>query len=530
MLFIATGLLIYSNTFASPFHFDDLVSIVQNQSLRDFPDNSAWFFFNPRRFIGYLTFALNYQVHQLDVWGYHLVNLTIHILNALLVWWLVSLLFNTPVLRDKPIAQYRRSIALFTSWLFMAHPLMTESVTYIVQRLVSLSSLFYLFSLILYLKARLSSNTMSRILFFSGTLVTALLAFFTKEVTYTLPVILLLFEFFFFDRQKNMLKKRYLLVIGILVVVVITGSLILLFSGKYMKDILPREGHPYTITIGAYYLTQLRVLVSYFRLILYPANQRVDYEFPLSHSLIETDVIISAFFLSCLLLLAILTYKRHRLISFGIFWFFITIAPQSLVPRPNVIFEHRAYLSSIGVILVLVVLFYQNLGRFRIRKRHPVTIAGLLLFVAVFALSVKTYQRNDVWKSELSLWSDCVEKDPGNARGWMNLGAAKQKEHDLPGARLAYDQALLIWPDYIQALNNRGVTRATQGEYVKAIEDFSKAIRLQPSFQEARINRALTYYQQQRFKETVEDIDIILKADPANEPLRKLRSLLLDNQ
>jgi len=525
-----TGGLVYANSLNCSFHFDDFVSIVNNSSIRDLSDLPGWFFFNPRRFVGYLTFALNYQAHQLDVWGYHLVNVSIHILNAFLVWWLVSLLFRSPVLRDKPVTQHSRSIALFTAWLFVAHPLMTEAVTYIVQRLVSMSTLFYLLSLVLYLKARLSTQSKNQFLYFAGLIFAALLAFFTKEITYTLPVILFIAEVFFFTYQKKALKQKQLWVIGCLIAVVLIISVIILSSGKYLKEIPPREGHPFTITIGAYYLTQIRVLITYLRLLFYPASLRVDYDFSLSHSFLETEVIASAVILSVLLLTAILTFKKHRLVSFGILWFFITISPQSLIPRPNVIFEHRAYLSSIGAMLVLVVLAYHYLGQIRLPRYGQISLGGLLLFFSVIALSVKTCQRNEVWKTELSLWSDCTVKAPGNARAWMNLGTAKQQEKDLIGARLAYDHALLIWPVYIQALNNRGVTRVIQGEYRAAVEDFSKAIRLQPAFIEARINRALALYQQKRFREAVEDLNIILKADPANEELRKLRNSILEDQ
>jgi len=154
--------LIYSNTFSSPFHFDDTPNIVENPQIKDL---SNFLGFSGSRAVGFLSFALNYHFNGLDVFGYHLVNLLIHIANGFLVYSLVLLLFKAsasdhgsqqlPTLNSQPGAA--PWIALVTALLFVSHPIQTQAVTYIVQRFASLVALFYLLTLVCYLKWRLAS-------------------------------------------------------------------------------------------------------------------------------------------------------------------------------------------------------------------------------------------------------------------------------------------------------------------------------------------------------------------------------------
>jgi hypothetical protein len=134
VLICLVGIIAYSNSFDCSFHFDDIPVIQDNIAIRSLSNIKAWWGFIPSRPLGTLSFALNYHFHQLTVWGYHFVNLAIHLANALLVWWLVMLTMATPVMRAQPISRHKESLALFTALLFVSHPLATQSVTYIVQR------------------------------------------------------------------------------------------------------------------------------------------------------------------------------------------------------------------------------------------------------------------------------------------------------------------------------------------------------------------------------------------------------------
>src|ERR1035438_7544101 len=129
-IIILLGIVIYSNSFTCSFHFDDIFVIVNNPNIHDLSNIKAWWNDVPSRPLGSLTFALNYHFSQLDVRSYHVVNLFIHLINSCLTGWFALLIFSTPVMKEKPIAQYKRSIAFVTALLFVSHPLATQSVTY----------------------------------------------------------------------------------------------------------------------------------------------------------------------------------------------------------------------------------------------------------------------------------------------------------------------------------------------------------------------------------------------------------------
>ena len=166
-------LMAYANTFHVPFHFDDDPNIVFNASthlktfsLRRVTQLIQANYKESLRVFAYFTFALNYYFGGLQVFGYHLINLLIHLSCGLLLYWFLLLTFNLPSLKER-YGTKAFSIALFSSLLFLCHPIQTQSVTYIVQRMASMAGMFYLLAMVLYVKGRLSSGR-KRLLFWLG--------------------------------------------------------------------------------------------------------------------------------------------------------------------------------------------------------------------------------------------------------------------------------------------------------------------------------------------------------------------------
>ena len=215
LLIIAIGILAYSNTFNSPFQWDENDFLVQNpivKNLKYFWEPSkaktgdpVFYFFLRTRYMAYLTFAINYKLHGFNVLGYHIFNLTIHLLNALLVYFLILLTFKTPFLNGSFLKQSSHLIALFSALIFVSHPLQTEAVTYIYQRLASLVTLFYLFSIVFYIRWRLclynlNISYLKSSPYFILSLISTFFAMKTKENALTLPIIISIYEFFFFSK------------------------------------------------------------------------------------------------------------------------------------------------------------------------------------------------------------------------------------------------------------------------------------------------------------------------------------------
>ena len=218
-LFIITiliaGIIAYSNSFDCSFHFDDS-NVFQSSVTIGSASIGDWLRLFPARPIGILTFAINYNIHKLDLWGYHLVNLIIHLTNAFLVWWLTWLTLSTPVMKDTPISKHKTMVAFLTGMLFVTHPLATQSVTYLVQRFASLATLFYLLSLILFVQGKLWSGDRDNIpwFLFGGSIACAVLGMLTKEIVFTLPFAILLYDYCFLktDPWKFEMKDTSLII------------------------------------------------------------------------------------------------------------------------------------------------------------------------------------------------------------------------------------------------------------------------------------------------------------------------------
>jgi hypothetical protein len=436
------GLIVYSNTFNVPFLLDDHRNIVDNRMIKDlsyyidpagadqFAGATEYPMFKSR-YVGSLTFALNYRVHGLDVRGYHAVNIAIHIVNALLVYWLVLLTFMTPFMRESRLKDYSRHIALFSALLFVAHPVQTQAVTYIIQRFASLATMFYMLSLVLYIRCRLCGalNSKSAVLY-ALALISAVLAIKTKETAFTLPVMVALYEFLFFGGS---LRKRFLYLLPLLLTMLII-PLTLLGADRPFGEIIGGVGEATRlraeVSRADYLFTQFRVIATYIRLMFLPVNQNLDYDYPVFHSLLNPQVILSFVLLISLVVFGSFLLHRSRasepvlrLLSFGIFWFFITLSVESsIIPIKDIIFEHRLYLPGVAFLPAFVVGIFYATEKLGAKKIFTVT-AAICVAVAI-SFSVAAHSRNAVWKSELSLWRDVLSKSPEKARPHTNIGNA----------------------------------------------------------------------------------------------------------
>jgi protein O-mannosyl-transferase len=432
-----------------------------------------------------------------------------------LVWWLVLLTMATPVMRAQPISKHKEAMALFTALLFVSHPLATQSVTYIVQRLASLATLFYLLSLALYVKGRLwNGNKDTRVFFFyAGSILCAVLGMLTKEIVFTLPFALVLCEFSFIksDTWKIDLKDSGIQ-IPIIIFVIFIAIFFLNFSFGIFNPIppLPVQGYDYPITAREYLLTQFSVILTYIRLLILPLNQNLDYDYPISHSLFEWHTLFGLLSLAGILVLGILLFRRYRLIAFGIFWFFLTLSVESsVIPiSQNVIFEHRTYLPSIGFFLVLTgAVFYFIWDRYK-----QVSVGALVLLILTNA--VLTYERNKVWASDYTLWADCMKKSPNKPRPLSEYGIVLAAAGNAFEALPYFDKAIKANPHFSAAYSNRGGAYEKLGNYNLAIADFDRAIELDPTFAAAYYNRGVTYGALGNYNRAIGDYDRAIEINP----------------
>ncbi|MEN8134055.1 MAG: tetratricopeptide repeat protein [Thermodesulfobacteriota bacterium] len=528
LLVIILGILGYSNTLNVPFQLDDVANIVENPVIKNLVyyktpakakvyNGFAEYPILINRYIGSLTFALNYKMHGLDVTGYHVVNILIHLINSLLIYWFVHLIFITLASGaggDNPLVlRHASTIALFSSLLFVAHPIQTQAVTYIIQRFASLATMFYLFSIIMYIKARLAlndSNTKTRgkkistraLVYYLIALFAAVLAMKTKEIAFTLPAMIVLYEFLFF---KGETKSRILYLLPFILTMLIIPTTLIYIVGlgggvtRLVTD-MPRLD---------YLFTEFRVIITYIRLIFFPVDQNLDYDYPLYHSIFDPEVFLSFMALSTICFTVIYSFWRYRItlpltrvILFGTAWFFATLSIESsIIPIVDVIFEHRMYLPSLGIFLVISILLVMIIEGCQ-QKWVDGTIFLSVIIVSMVLTGI-TYSRNNVWNDKIVLWQDVVNKSPGKARGIHSLGVAYSEKGNLDKAIKFYNKAILIDPSYYKAYYNLGKAYFTKGLIDESIKAYRSAINLNPSHVKAYSNLGIAYLTQGLIDESI---------------------------
>jgi tetratricopeptide (TPR) repeat protein len=554
-LVLLAGILVYVNTFHVPFVLDDNTSIVRNpviKNLENFYANSSGYEFLPNRYLAFLTFALNYHFGGLSVTGYHVVNLLIHLVTALLVFALLRLTFRTPYFlgeeRDsRPKAQGSRHsaflapsffIPLFAVLLFVIHPVQTQAVTYIVQRLTSLATMFYLLSVVLYVQARLSfelqgssfkgreesdnrqkandkrqeaggsgqeagvaRNRTAPVLLLAGSVLSAVLAMKTKEISFTLPLAIVLYEGCFF---RGPWKRRLLFLLPILATLPIV-PLTIIHSAGGAGQFISDSGEQLRVGTGVsrldYLFTQFRVLVTYLRLLALPINQNLDYDYPVYHTFFTPPVFLSCLLLTALFFLGVYLFfaSRHtpqaqhkpvnpavRLIAFGIFWFFLTLSVESsIIPILDVIVEHRLYLPSIGAAAAFATVFCLLARKFASPASRK--LAVLIAASLVLGLGFATHQRNHVWGNAIRLWQDVVAKSPKKARPYNNLGVALEGAGRRSEAFKTISRAIAVDPGYYKSYYNLADLYLVSDQPDAALPLLHTAIRIYPDFTEAYV-------------------------------------------
>jgi tetratricopeptide (TPR) repeat protein len=520
-------ILIYADTLSTPFILDDIHNIRDNLHIRvpslSLKNLTRAGFQSPEssRPVANISFALNYYFNGFNLVGFHLVNILIHIFSGVFLYFFVKATLKTPVLR----ARFEKCgwVPFFTAFIWLVHPLQTQSVAYLVQRMNSLAAMFYMLSMLFYVKFRLNEDNRRQWLLLAGCAINGLLAVGTKQNSATLPAFIILYEWYFFQGLSLKWGRRHFLVLGGLLLFLIIISLIYLDSDPVFRILSAYKHRDFTLLQRV--LTQFRVVILYVGLLLWPQPSRLnlDHDVALSYSLTDpVTTLISMAVITALIALAILTAKREPLLSYGILWFFGNLAIESSVIGLELVFEHRNYLPSMFVVLAMVALAF--------RYVKPAWLGITFLCVVGTLFTVWTFERNRVWMDELSLYRDCVEKSPAKARPHNNFGAILLLRGRLPEAIDEFQAALRIKPDDADAHYNLGNALVKQGSLTKGIYHFSEALGRQPGNIKILNNLAATLVLLERYPEAIENFKKALKINPADAGLHNNLGVALKKQ
>jgi protein O-mannosyl-transferase len=546
VVIIFVGGFAYSNTFTVPFQFDDDAYVVNNPTLRTFR-----YFTSPSeittlgqqsptsfpialrsafmtRIVGHLSLAVNYHLHGLHVVGYHVVNLMIHILNGILVYLILMATLKTEYFSSLSFTgtlEPRATIPIACSLLFVSHPIQTQAVTYISQRFTVLAAFFYLLSLLLYIRFRISSPGRKRPMYYVIGLGSAVAGMLTKEFTFTLPIIIALFEMTFFSGNR---RDRIRIIIPFAATLLIIPVLIFIQQGTWnaldstMRSITAADET--NIPRIHYLLTQSRVIILYIRLLFLPIGQSVDHAVPVYTSPFDLPVLFSFISLLALFSFGVYLYfaaKRKReypelkLVSFGIIWFFVTLSVESsVIPLGELVAEYRVYLPSVGMILAVVSLVIYAARRASVIWSQSRGIFYGVLGIAIISLGIGTYLRNTVWASEVSLWEDAAMKSPAKTRPLQNLGMYYSMQGRLAEAEEVLQKAIRIDPRNYELHNNLGIVYRKQGDLDGAIREYSIALQLQPTDPMAHYNIGNIYLAQGNLEGAIQEYQVSIRLAP----------------
>jgi tetratricopeptide (TPR) repeat protein len=471
---VAAGALLYANSLSTPFVFDDLAWIRHDRVGALWPPATA--LGDSSRPILILSLMLNYAVGKMDPTGYHVFNLCVHLLAALTLYGIARRTFGSRALPGR-YADSADALAFAVALLWIAHPLATQAVTYVIQRAESLMALFYL--LTLYCAIR-SDGSERRAAWGLAAISCCALGMGTKEVMVTAPLIVLLYDRTFLAGSfAAALRSRALLYAGLA-----ATWLLLRFELGAVSGGAAWAGFGMPeLSAAEYARSQPGVILHYLRLCFWPHPLVLDYRWPVADEL--GAILWSTASLAALGLATLWALWRAPPIGFLGAFFFLVLAPtSSVLPIVDLAFEHRMYLPLAAVLVAGVVAVDAALAR----ASAPAWVGGALLIAIAAPLSTATVLRNRDYRSAEAMWRTVVSGAPDNPRGQMNLGTALSKLGRNEEALAFLNAAIALDPDDHEAHANLAVALIALGQFDAAEVHLRRALEILPTYALAHRN------------------------------------------
>lgn len=501
LLLLIAGCIVYANSLTGDFIYDDIHSIAQNPDIRSLwpphwmlPTDAVHETVNSRP-LASLSLALNYAVGGLEMPGYRLFNLGVHLLCGLALYGVVR--------RTLGSEEIATGLAFACALLWLVHPLQSQCINYIIQRRESLASLFYL--LALYSAIR-GFDTGARV-WYLGSILSCALGVASKEIAVTAPFAIALYDRVYrSDSWTQVWRRRFYIGFGAPLLL-----LLLLIWGDPHGDSVGFE----RVGVWPYALNQCVAIVHYLQLMIWPHPLLLDYGPPQVLTLLE--VAPQALLLLALLALCGWGLVRYPRLAYPAFWFFALLAPSSsVIPiAEEWAAERRVYLALAGPLALLPVTAYWALqhGLGGERKWAGVVGLGLVLCVVV-ALGAATWQRNRDYRSGVAIWQRDLAQRPDNARALRGLAYAHKLAGDEDAAIEHYLLALQREPDEPGVHFNLGLIYDRRGEWDAAIRHYTRAVELVPDLVRAHNNLGTALKATGRLQEALAHYRLAIEAQP----------------
>jgi tetratricopeptide (TPR) repeat protein len=475
------GFQVYAPSLHGPFVFDDRD---QPYCLPGF-SNLIWPWIGGGRPLLMFSYWLNRQMGN-DPFGFHVVNVILHILNSLLVFLIVRKLLQ------RSDSQNRSSdlLGACAAAVFLLHPVQTESVAYIAGRSECLSVLFFLAAFAVFLYRRPAGASWAAAI---AILILFAAAVASKEHTLALPAVFLLTDyywnpgFFLAGIRRNWRIYLALALAGACGAVIVARVLARARSAGFGIQ---------AFTWYQYFFTECRAFFVYLRLFLFPSGQNADWDFPASRNILDHGAIVALLAIVLLTGAAIYFRRRYSLASYGFLIYLLLMAPtSSFLPIQDPLAERRLYLPMLGLLMVAA-------AAVRGLRASPFKLAVVSGGIAL-VLATLTYRRNQLWANDIALWEDTVRKSPGKPRAHFQLAFAYYADGRCQEAVAQYaEMARLQKPDP-HVLVDWGLACECAGDPEQAVAKLREAAALQPTAH-VYSQIGLVYARQARWPEALE--------------------------
>lgn len=517
------------------FQFDDIANIQKNFYIRHHSLRSLCF--SGSRWISYWLNALYYGINKFDPFLYRLGNLLIHLINGMLVFYVV--LFILPHSKNNTFfKKYAIALATTTSMLFLLHPVQTQTVSYVCQgqleglACMGILSMTLTFLHLCYAKTFLNKIALGTILF-----TVAIFSCFTKEIAIIAPVLLVLTDWFFVAHgERKSIQSRWLLHLSIFTLIV--GIYVYHLKPEFFTNIfgfktVAKNNIGNIITSSAqeairpwpFFISQFKVIIHYLWIFVWPFGISVEYDWMLSRGCLAPDCIFPFLVLVSIMfcIFRILYTHRTHVVAFAALWFFICIAPRSsIIPSPELLVDYKTYTASIGWLFILAAGiikgfdFLISLLRFSQQKilLAPQTRA-LLSSTLIIPLCFMTKHRNLVWSSGTEFWMNIIQNAPGKARAYNNYGVELSQNHNRFSDAIPYfNKAASMDKTYPDPLNNVAVCYSYLNQIDKAIQALHSALKINPNSPEGYNNLASFYLQKKDYTNAEKYLQVALQLRP----------------
>jgi tetratricopeptide (TPR) repeat protein len=520
---IVAAVLAYANALDNPFVFDDMTSIVTNTNIRQLWSAAA--FSGPvqsamagRPLVSF-SLAVNYALDALNPRGYHVWNLAVHVLTALLLFGIVRRTLSLERI-PTPLRERADGISFAAALIWIVHPLNTEIVNYVTQRTEAMMGFFYFLTLYAASRAMTGGSRGWTV----GAVVACACGMASKEPMATAPLTVWLYDAVFISGSlRRALRQHTAMYAGLAATWLLLAALV--FPGPRWRS----AGFASGITPWTYLLNQPTNIVEYLGLSVWPHPLLLDYG--LTKPIALSSAIVPGIVVIGLLMATALTWFRWPALAFLATWFWITLAPSSsILPIATEVGAERRMYLPLAAVIVLATLGVDALLRRTAEAARHRAVGGATLAIVCSVFVWLTFTRNREYRSELGIWQTVLDRRP-NGRAHYNVAIALSGQQRIDEAiahlKMAFD-------DEPRAHYALGFEYEKMGRLEDAVHEYQNFLNRRPDDQqapEAHIRLGAVLSGLERFDEAVKTLERAVWMRPRSADARfELANALMGNQ